>query len=80
MRQYVIDAFTDHVFAGNPAAACLMNRWLDEAKMMAITIENNLSERRLPCARGRNTICADSRPAARSTCAAMPRLAPPARS
>lgn len=44
MRQYVIDAFTGHVFAGNPAAVCLMDRWLDEAKMMAITIENNLSE------------------------------------
>ena len=44
MRQYVIDAFTDHVFAGNPAAVCVMDRWLDEAKMMAITIENNLSE------------------------------------
>ena len=24
MRQYVIDAFTDHVFAGNPAAVCVM--------------------------------------------------------
>ena len=44
MRQYVIDAFTDHVFAGNPAAVCVMDRWLGEAKMMAITIENNLSE------------------------------------
>ena len=44
MRQYVIDAFTDHVFAGNPAAVCVMGKWLDEEKMMAITIENNLSE------------------------------------
>lgn len=44
IRQYVIDAFTDHVFAGNPAAVCVMDRWLGEAKMMAITIENNLSE------------------------------------
>ena len=44
MRQYVIDAFTDHVFAGNPAAVCVMDKWLDEEKMMAITIENNLSE------------------------------------
>ena len=44
VRQYVIDAFADHVFAGNPAAVCVMDRWLDEAKMMAITIENNLSE------------------------------------
>lgn len=25
MRQYVIDAFTDHVFAGNPAAVCVMD-------------------------------------------------------
>ena len=33
-----------NVFAGNPAAVCLMDRWLGEAKMMAITIENNLSE------------------------------------
>lgn len=44
MRQYVIDAFTDHVFAGNPAAVCVMDRWLPDDKMMAITRENNLSE------------------------------------
>ena len=44
MRQYVIDAFSDHVFAGNPAAICVMDKWLDDEKMMAITIENNLSE------------------------------------
>lgn len=35
MRQYVIDAFTDKVFAGNPAAVCVMDSWPDEAKMMA---------------------------------------------
>ena len=44
MHQYVIDAFTDRVFAGNPAAVCVMDQRLGEAKMMAITIENNLSE------------------------------------
>ena len=44
MKQYVIDAFTDHVFAGNPAAVCVMAQWLGEDKMMAITVENNLSE------------------------------------
>ena len=44
MRQYVVDAFTDRVFAGNPAAVCVMDKWLDEATMMAITRENNLSE------------------------------------
>ena len=36
MRQYVVDAFTDHVFAGNPAAICVMDRWLDEKTMMAM--------------------------------------------
>lgn len=44
MRQYVIDAFTDHVFAGNPAAVCVMEKWLPENTMMKITLENNLSE------------------------------------
>lgn len=44
MRQYVIDAFTDHVFAGNPAAVCVMEKWLPEDTMMKITLENNLSE------------------------------------
>lgn len=44
MKQYVIDAFTDRVFGGNPAAVCVMDKWLPEETMMAITIENNLSE------------------------------------
>lgn len=44
MRQYVIDAFTEHVFAGNPAAVCVMDAWLPEDTMMKITLENNLSE------------------------------------
>ena len=35
MKQYVIDAFTDHVFAGNPAAVCVMDAWLPEDTMMA---------------------------------------------
>lgn len=44
MRQYVVDAFTDKVFGGNPAAVCVMDNWLDEETMMKITCENNLSE------------------------------------
>ena len=27
MRQYVVDAFTKEVFAGNPAAVCYLDRW-----------------------------------------------------
>ena len=44
MKQYVVDAFTDTVFAGNPAAICVMEDWLSEDMMMNITRENNLSE------------------------------------
>lgn len=44
MKQYVVDAFTDKVFAGNPAAVCVLDTWLPEDTMMKITIENNLSE------------------------------------
>lgn len=44
MKQYVVDAFTDKVFAGNPAAVCVMNTWPDERTMQNIAIENNLSE------------------------------------
>lgn len=44
MKQYVVDAFAEHIFEGNPAAVCLPERWPDEERMMAITRENNLSE------------------------------------
>lgn len=44
MKQYVVDAFTDKVFAGNPAAVCVMDAWLPDELMMKITRENNLSE------------------------------------
>ena len=41
---YQVDAFTSAVFAGNPAAVCPLERWLDERLMRAIAAENNLSE------------------------------------
>lgn len=41
---YQIDAFTDSVFAGNPAAVCPLESWLDDERMQAIAAENNLSE------------------------------------
>lgn len=44
MKQYVVDAFTDKVFAGNPAAVCVMDEWLSDGIMQSIAIENNLSE------------------------------------
>lgn len=44
MKQYVVDAFTDQVFKGNPAAVCVMDAWLPDTLMQNIAIENNLSE------------------------------------
>ena len=44
MRQYIIDAFSDRVFSGNPAAVCVMDNWISDELMLNITKENNLSE------------------------------------
>ncbi len=44
MKQYIVDAFTNTVFHGNPAAVCVMERWPEEAWMMQVAAENNLSE------------------------------------
>ncbi len=41
---YQIDAFTDSVFHGNPAAVCPLEQWLPDETLLAIAAENNLSE------------------------------------
>ncbi len=41
---YYVDAFTDKVFGGNPAAVVPLVQWLPEALMQKIAAENNLSE------------------------------------
>ena len=41
---YQIDAFTDKVFHGNPAAVCLISYWLNDELLQAIAVGNNLSE------------------------------------
>jgi PhzF family phenazine biosynthesis protein len=41
---YQVDAFTDHVFGGNPAAVMPLQAWLTDAQMQRIAEENNLSE------------------------------------
>ena len=41
---YQVDAFSDQLFAGNPAAICPLEGWLDDATMQAIAAENNLAE------------------------------------
>lgn len=44
MKQFIIDAFTDEVFKGNPAAVCLPDRPVTDETMQKIATENNLSE------------------------------------
>ncbi|HYM04008.1 MAG TPA: PhzF family phenazine biosynthesis isomerase, partial [Stellaceae bacterium] len=41
---YQVDAFTDHIFGGNPAGIVPLERWLPDATMQAIAAENNLAE------------------------------------
>ena len=41
---YQVDAFTDRLFGGNPAAVCPLETWLSDATMQAIAAENNLAE------------------------------------
>lgn len=41
---YQVDAFTDQLFCGNPAAVCPLTTWLSHEKMQQIAAENNLSE------------------------------------
>ncbi len=41
---YQVDAFTDEVFKGNPAAIMPLQEWLPDATMQAIAAENNLAE------------------------------------
>ena len=44
MNIYIVDAFTNKPFAGNPAAVCLLTAQKSDSWMQAIAAEMNLSE------------------------------------
>jgi PhzF family phenazine biosynthesis protein len=44
MRIWVVDAFTDRVFTGHPAAVVPLDRWLPDVTLQAIAAENRLSQ------------------------------------
>ncbi|MCK8492860.1 MULTISPECIES: PhzF family phenazine biosynthesis protein [Spirosoma] len=44
MRIYQLDAFTDQLFSGNPAAVIPLTEWLPDEQMQRIASENNLAE------------------------------------
>lgn len=41
---FQVDAFTDKVFGGNPAAVCPLEHWLPDDVMQKIAIENSVAE------------------------------------
>ena len=41
---FQVDAFTNRLFAGNPAAVCPLDVWLPDEQMQQIAAENNLAE------------------------------------
>jgi len=44
MTLYQVDAFTDTLFKGNPAAVVPLDKWIDEKLMQNLAMENNLAE------------------------------------
>ncbi len=43
-KLYQVDAFTDKLFGGNPAAVCPLAAWLGDDILQKIAMENNLAE------------------------------------
>jgi PhzF family phenazine biosynthesis protein len=41
---YQVDAFSNRLFAGNPAAVCPLDAWLPDETLQSIALENNLAE------------------------------------
>jgi len=41
---FQVDAFTDRLFSGNPAAVCPLNQWLPDATMQKVAMENAVAE------------------------------------
>lgn len=44
MKLYVVDAFTNKLFGGNPAGVCVLDSWPEEKLMQQIAFENNIAE------------------------------------
>lgn len=44
LKMYQVDAFSNQLFGGNPAAVLVLHKWLSDEVMQSIASENNLSE------------------------------------
>ncbi len=54
MDYYIVDAFTDKLFGGNPACICILEKIFPDEVMQNIASENNLSETAFICKNGTN--------------------------
>lgn len=54
LTMYQVDAFTEKVFTGNPAAVVPLKKWLPQKTMLKIAAENNLSETAFFVKRGKD--------------------------
>ena len=44
LKYYVVDAFADRPFTGNPAGVCLLDAWPEDELLQNIAAENSLAE------------------------------------
>lgn len=44
IQVFQVDAFTDEIFGGNPAAVCPLDYWLDDDLLQKIAMENSVAE------------------------------------
>ncbi|UJR08021.1 hypothetical protein I4U23_012299 [Adineta vaga] len=44
IKLYQVDAFTDQLFSGNPAAVCPLNKWLPDSLLQKFATENTLAD------------------------------------
>jgi len=54
IKIYQVDAFTDKIFSGNPAAVCILDMWISDELMQSIANENNLAETAFVVPAGKN--------------------------
>ncbi|OFX85402.1 MAG: isomerase [Bacteroidetes bacterium GWF2_33_16] len=52
IKIFQIDAFTNKLFSGNPAAVCILENWITDELMQCIAAENNLAETAFVVAKG----------------------------
>ena len=71
ISQFIVDAFTDTVFKGNPAAVCLLDEWLSDNTLQNIAKETISLRQLLLLKRTAITIYVGLLPVEKSICVVM---------